>query len=105
MLIFSIITFVIAAVILVTGIMVYRGRTELIHSYHQTRVTDKKGYGRAIGKSLIVLSIGIFASGIVALLGDSDAVIIAAVVLLFAAIIAGLVCIYKTQKRYNGGMF
>ena len=26
-------------------------------------------------------------------------------VLLFAAIIAGFVCIYKVQKKYNGGMF
>ena len=85
--------------------MIYKGKTELIHDYHQTKVTDKKGYGKAMGKALAVMAAGIFLSGITALLGSSDAIALTATVILFAAIIAGFVCIYTVQKKYNGGMF
>ena len=105
MLLFSVITIPVAFIMLVLAVLIYKGKTELIHDYHQTKVTDKKGYGKAMGKALAVMAAGIFLSGITALFGDSDAIALTATVILFAAIIAGFVCIYTVQKKYNGGMF
>ena len=105
MILFSVITIPVAVIMFILSVMIYRGKTELIHDYHQTNVTDKTGYGKAMGKALAVMAAGIFLSGITALLGESDAIALTATVVLFAAIIAGFVCIYKVQKKYNGGMF
>ena len=43
--------FVISAIFIVFSILIYRGRTELIHSYHRENVTDRVGYGKAFGKA------------------------------------------------------
>lgn len=105
MLLFSVITIPASIVLFILSVLIYRGRTELIHDYHQTKVTNKKDYGKAMGKAIAVLAAGILLSGVVALLGDTDAIALTATAVLFAAIIAGFVCIYLVQKKYNGGMF
>ena len=53
MLAFGIIMLFVAAVFAVVGFLIFRGKTELIHSYHRENVTDMSGYGRTIGKSVI----------------------------------------------------
>lgn len=87
------------------SISIYKGNTKLIHDYHQTNVEDKEAYGKGFGKALGVIAAGIFISGIVGLLGDSDIIAMAAVIILFAGLFAGLFCIYKVQKKYNSGIF
>ena len=87
------------------SISIYKGNTKLIHDYHQTNVEDKEAYGKGFGKALGVIAAGIFTSGIVGLLGDSDTIAMAAVIILFAGLFAGLFCIYKVQKKYNSGIF
>lgn len=44
MLVYSIIMFLVAALFTVLGISIYKGKTDLIHDYHQTKVTDKSGF-------------------------------------------------------------
>ena len=44
MLLYSIIMFLVAAIFTVLSIAIYRGKTDLIHDYHQTKVTDKAAY-------------------------------------------------------------
>ena len=56
MLIYSAIMFLAAALLLTFSIAIYRGRTDLIHFYHQTKVTDKAAYGKAFGKALLVVA-------------------------------------------------
>ena len=87
------------------SISIYKGNTKLIHDYHQTNVEDKEAYGKGFGKALGVIAAGIFISGVVGLLGDSDTIAMAAVIILFAGLFAGLFCIYKVQKKYNSGIF
>lgn len=87
------------------SISIYKGNTKLIHDYHQTNVEDKEAYGKGFGKALGVIAAGIFTSGVVGLLGDSDTIAMAAVIILFAGLFAGLFCIYKVQKKYNSGIF
>ena len=87
------------------SISIYKGNTKLIHDYHQTNVEDKEAYGKGFGKALGVIAAGIFISGVVGLLGDSDTIAMAAVIVLFFGLFAGLFCIYKVQKKYNSGIF
>ena len=48
MLVYSIIMFLVSALFTVLGIAIYKGKTDLIHDYHQTKVTDKSAYKRSI---------------------------------------------------------
>lgn len=107
MFLFSAITIPVAIIMLVLSFAIYKGKTGLIHDYHRTNVKaeDKFAYGKAMGKALAVVSVPILISGIIALFGSSDAVILTAVAVMFAGIIIGFICIYKVQKKYNGGMF
>lgn len=105
MLLYSCILLAVALIFTVISILVYRGRTDLIHDYHQTNVTDKEGYGKAFGKGLGVITAGMYLSGIVGLFGDSTVIAMASVIVLFVGLFAGLYCIYRVQKKYNSGVF
>ncbi len=43
----------IAAMLLLLGVIIYRGRVELIGGYDPNKVTDKEGLGRWVGSNLI----------------------------------------------------
>ena len=79
---YAVIMLLIAVLLAALGIAVYRGRTELIHRYHQTKVTDKAAYGKAFGRALLA---------------------VAAVLAVGTGI--GMGCIAAVQKKYNNGMF
>ena len=99
--IFSIILFLTSLLFIILGIIIYKGKTQLIHSYHQENVTDKVGYGKAMGKSLIIFSSPMLISGVVALFTESAL----PVIILIVGMILGFIPIVKVQQRYNGGMF
>jgi len=101
MIAFSVIMFAIAALMIVLGWLVYRGRTDLIHSYHQTRVKDKTAYGKAMGKALMGMGVPLIVAGIVGLFTASAWV----TVILIAGLILSFIPMFKAQKKYNGGMF
>ena len=99
--IYSIILFLTSFLLIILGISIYKGNIELIHSYHQENVTDKIGYGKAMGKALIVFSIPMLISGVMALFTES----VLPVIILIVGMIVGFIPIIKTQQKYNGGMF
>ena len=101
MIAYSIIMFAIALLMIVLGMLVYGGKTDLIHDYHQRRVTDKRGYAKAMGKALAAVSIPLIVSGAAALFTSS----ILPVAILVAGLAISLIPLSKTQKKYNGGMF
>lgn len=107
MLLYSIIMFVVAGLILAIGVSIYRGNTKLIHDYHQTKVQEaqRQDYARAFGKGMIVLGAAMALSGGLALLGDAKAILAASLVVLFAGIAGSTVILVKVQKKYNGGLF
>jgi hypothetical protein len=84
---------------------IYRGKTDLIHDYHQTKVNDKLAYGKAFGKAMFVISTALLLSGIVSLLGDSEKITSVAVAVLIVGLIIGFICIFCVQKKYNNGVF
>lgn len=87
------------------SIAIYKGKTDLIHDYHQTKVTDKAAYGRAFGKAMLVVSSTLLLSGIIGLFGASETVAMIAVAVLFVGLIIGIAWIIAVQIKYNRGVF
>jgi len=102
MLAYSIIMFLIAALFTGLGIAIYRGKTDLIHDYHQTKVTDKAAYGKAFGKAMLVISTVLLLSGIIGLFENLT---ILAVAILMIGLVIGIGCIVAVQIKYNKGVF
>jgi len=100
---FSMIMFLTSVLFLGLSIAIYRGKTDLIHDYHQTKVTDKASYGKAFGKALSVIAAALLLSGIVGLLGESTAAL--AVGILIGGIALGVAAIIAVQRKYNNGIF
>ena len=105
MLLYSIIMFLMGLLFAGIGASIYKGKTELIHDYHQTKVSDKAAYGKAFGKAMFVISAAMFLSGIISLIGDSETFAKISVAVLFVGIVAGIICIVVVQKKYNNGIF
>ena len=102
MLAYSIIMFLIAALFTGLGIAIYRGKTDLIHDYHQTKVTDKAAYGKAFGKAMFVIVIALLFSSII---GFFDNLAMLAVAVLIIGVVIGIGCIIAVQIKYNKGVF
>ena len=102
MLVYSIIMFLVSALFTVLGIAIYKGKTDLIHDYHQTKVTDKSAYGKAFGKAMLLIATVMLLSGIIGLF---EKLIILAVAILTIGLVLGIGCIVAVQKKYNKGVF
>ena len=105
MLLYSIIMFLATVPMIKISIAIYKGKTSLIHDYHQTKVTDKAAYGKAFGKAMFVVSMALLLSGIIGLFGGSEAIAMIAVAVLFIGLFIGIAWIVVVQKKYNKGVF
>ena len=105
MLLYSIIMFAGAVLLSAFSIAIYRGKTNLIHDYHQTKVRDKAAYGRAFGKALVCFAAAMLLSGIVGLFADTEIIKIVAVAVLILGLGIGIGCLVAVQKKYNQGVF
>lgn len=103
MILYAIIMLLTAAVFAVMAVLIYRGKTELIHDYHQSKVKDKAAYGKAFGKAMGVIAAAMAISGVISLFGESF--IWPALAVLTVGLVAGFVWIYCVQKKFNGGVF
>ena len=105
MLLYSIIMLAVAILFMIISLSIYKGNTNLIHDYHQTKVTDKEAYGKAFGRALAVVGLAPLLSGLIGLFGDSKPLALLSVAVLAAFLCIGIICICVVQKKYNGGMF
>ena len=105
MILYSIILFLAAVPMIIISIAIYQGKTNLIHNYHQTKVTDPAAYGKAFGKAMFVISTAFLLSGIIGLFGASEAIATIAVAVLFIGLFIGIAWIVAVQKKYNKGVF
>ena len=101
MILFAVIMFLTAALFAVLAVQICKGKTDLIHDYHQKNVTDKAGYGKAFGKVMGAMAGGFALSGLLALLNWMTI----SMCVLFGGLGAGIVLLLKVQKRYNNGLF
>lgn len=102
MLIYSLIMFFVAIIFAGIGTAIYKGRTDFIHDYHQTKVTDKSAYGKAFGKAMFVIAAALLLSGILGLL---DTFPVLSVAVLVIGLCVGVGCIVAVQRKYNKGIF
>lgn len=100
---YAIIMFATAVIFGVVAEQIYKGKTDFIHDYHQTNVTDRDGYGRAFGKAMGVIAGAMVLSGLIALFGESA--IWGAIGILAVGLIVGIIAIIRVQKKFNGGVF
>ncbi len=105
MLVYSVVMFLTAVIFGALGIAVYRGKTQLIHEYHQSKVKDKEAYGKAFGKGLLLMASAMLLSGILRLSGTGDSLAGLAVGLLLLGLLVGIGYIIGVQKKYNQGIF
>ena len=94
--------FLVSALFTVLGIAIYKGKTDLIHDYHQTKVTDKSAYGKAFGKAMLLIATVMLLSGIIGLFKN---LLMLAVAILIIGLVVGIGCIVAVQKKYNKGVF
>ena len=94
MIAYAVLMWAIAALFLLFGLLIYHGKTGLIHEYHRERVRseDMAAYGRAFSTGLFALAGTLVLSGIVSL------------VVLFVGLAASFAILWRVQRRYNGGM-
>lgn len=102
MLLYSIIMFLVAILFTVFGTAIYKGKMDLIHDYHQTKVSDKSAYGKAFGKAMLVIAIIMLLSGIIGLFEN---LVKLAVAILIIGLVIGIGCIVAVQRKYNKGVF
>ena len=100
--------FLYAAILLAAAILfffvgrsIYRGNTNLIHDYHQTKVEDKAAYGKSFGKAMFTMAAAMALSGLLALFVHG----FLPVLVLFLGLTAGIIQIILVQKKYNNGVF
>ena len=105
MVLYSLILFFVAVPMIIISILIYNGNTNLIHDYHQTKVTDKEAYGKAFGKAMFVVSASLFLSGIIGLFGNTEIMATIALAVLFVGLFIGIAWIIAVQKKYNNGIF
>jgi uncharacterized membrane-anchored protein len=97
--------FLAAVPMLKISIEIYKGKTDLIHDYHQKKVTDKSAYGKAFGKAMLVVSASLLLSGIISLFAFSELISMIAVAALFVGLFIGIALIVAVQIKYNKGVF
>ena len=102
---YGIILLLVALLFAVLAVLIGKGRTDLIHDYHQKHVKDKAGYAKAYGKAMWIYAGTMALSGIIGMLGESAWVVTASLGALLAGFVAGTAAIFRVQKKYNDGLF
>ena len=105
MVLYSIIMFLAAIPMIGISIAIYKGKTDLIHDYHQTKVTDKAAYGKAFGKAMFVISVALLLSGIIGSFGDLEVIATISLAVLFIGLFIGIAWIIAVQIKHNKGIF
>ena len=103
MILYCAIMFATAALLGGFAVAIYIGKTNLIHSYHQSKVKDKIAYGKAFGRGMFVTALAPFVSGVIGLFGESASMSAMVVLMVGLGLGIGLIC--AVQIKYNKGIF
>lgn len=98
MLAYSIVLFAVAALFTGLGIPIRRGRTDLIQEYHQTSVTDKAAYAKAVGTAMLGIAGALLLSGVIGLFKP---LLLISVAMLAAGLVIGVASMVAIQIKYN----
>ncbi len=87
------------------GLAVYRGHYQILHKYHYHNVTDLNGYCHELGKELMFMCLPLFISTILELWISINIIAILSKLILSLGFTICFIFIFKTQVKYNGGLF
>lgn len=96
---YSVLLFIVAMMILLWGLLLYKGNLSSLRPESYKRVKDKMAYGKAMGKAVFVMGFPQVLAGIIALLGEITVVVILTVVISVGGFLAGLFCMLKVEDR------
>lgn len=105
MIVYSVIMFVVAAALIVYGILVAKGNANLINSYREDRVKDKALYCKKISHALFILAGTLACCGTIVLFGETDGIVLLSLGVLVVGMVFGVVQLFRAQKKYGGGVF
>ncbi|MGL4344750.1 MAG: hypothetical protein ACRCTE_06110 [Cellulosilyticaceae bacterium] len=98
---FSIMMWFVAIILCMMAVSLLSGNTSGMHGKAYEVTTDKKGYAKASGKALLFISLGVFGSGTIALVGPADVGIRNALIILIIVIGIEAIWLSKLQKYYQ----
>lgn len=95
----------ISACIFFTGLAVYKGHYRILHKYHYHNVKDFNGYCKEMGKTLMFICLPLLIYSILELWISIEIIAILSKLILGTGFIICFIFIFKTQLKYNGGLF
>lgn len=106
----AIVPIIIGIVIIILGIINYKGNITTLHSYHRNRVApeDVLPFGRLVGIGTIIIGISIIIMGtltLFALVFEKDIYTIIGTVVLIIGLVIGIVITFYAMIKYNKGIF
>lgn len=97
---FGIMMWFISVILIFLSISLLKGNDSWVHGKVLENTEDREGYVKELGKPVLLVGIGIFISGIIAVMVKVFSILLAVIFLLFIALIAGI-WLYKIQKRFS----
>ena len=102
---FSIMMWFVSIILIFLGVSLLKGNYSSVHGKVLGKVldttNDKEGYAKELGKPTLLIGIGLFISGIIAVILPHDfSITVAAGFLLFIVVISGI-WFYRVQKRFS----
>lgn len=106
----TIVPIIIGIVIIILGIINYKGNITTLHSYHRNRVApeDILPFGRLVGIGTIIIGISIIIMGtltLFALVFEKDIYTIIGTVVLIIGLVIGIIITFYAMIKYNKGIF
>lgn len=106
----GIVVLIVGIIFIVLSIITMTGNISLLHSYHRKNVTEenKKAFGRLVGIGLLIIALGLCASGVLNILADAfTSTVLATIgyILMSIALVIGLAIAFIAMKIYNKGIF
>ena len=103
MVIYGIIVLLAGIGVLVISVLLCLGHIELLHDYHRNNVNEKdfKIFGLKTGLSLMLGSLGMISSGLIAIITRNESLSLLIMLLLFIPLFISIVLLVIVIVRYN----
>lgn len=106
----AIMPIIVGVVIIILGIINYKGNISTLHSYHRSRVApeDVLPFGRLVGIGTIIIGISIIIMGaltLCSLIFGKDIYTIIGTVFLIIGLVVGMGITFYALIKYNKGIF
>lgn len=98
---FSIMMWFVSIMLMIVAVSLLNGNISGIHGKIFDNTEDKAGYGKALGKPLVLTSVGIFLSGIIMLVTKGNMVMLYVLILLLGVIVVAGVWFGLVQRRFS----